>query len=184
MRAENAVIRLVLLVLHSEVMIYAFRCLIGIVLGFLLIWSFPSYEGYWTLLSIILVISPEEQDARRIAIERMKANLIGSSVALVIFLLHKPSLPVILIGAIAVVIICYGFELLNVARTAMATLIIVLLYEEKTTWWGSVERLICVTIGCVIGLGVTLSTSWIIGKVRFRLQPDRYRTQEEAEADK
>jgi hypothetical protein len=52
----------------------------------------------------------------------------------------------------------------------MATLIIVLIYEQETTsWLGAVERLVCVVTGCLIGLGITLSTAWLIDKIRTQI---------------
>ena len=151
----------------SSVLIYSVRCIIGFVIGYTLYTNIPQYEGYWTLLSILLVLTPEDKDARRLAIERMKANLIGSAVALVLFLLHKPNLGLIIVGVLSIILICYLFNLLNVARTAMATLIIVLIYEqEQTSWLGAVERFVCVVSGCLIGLGITLVTAWLLDHTR------------------
>lgn len=170
MRQKSPFRNLLALFVNSSVAIYSVRCIIGFIIGYSLYIGLPEYEGYWTLLSILLVLTPEDKDARRLSIERMKANLIGSSVALVLFLIHKPNLLTILIGVMAIIVICYGLSLLNVARTAMATLIIVLIYEQETTsWLGAVERLVCVVTGCLIGLGITLSTAWLIEKIRIQL---------------
>lgn len=153
--------------INSSVLIYSARCVIGFVIGYSLYINIPQYESYWTLLSILLVLTPEDKDARRLAIERMKANLIGSGVALILFLIHKPNLALILIGVLSTIAVCRLFNLLNVARTAMATLIIVLIYEqEKTSWMGAVERLVCVVSGCLIGLGITLITSALLDYLR------------------
>lgn len=160
---------------NSGVLIYGARCVIGFIIGYLIYLSFPQHGGYWTLLSILLVLTPEDKDARRIAIERMKANLIGSSVALFLYVAHKPTLPLIITGVLAIIAICHFFNLLNVARTAMATLIIVLIYEqEKTSWTGAAERLIFVVGGCLIGLGITLLTSAFLDWIRnaWHLEPE------------
>jgi uncharacterized membrane protein YccC len=152
---------------NSNVLIYGLKCSLGFIVGYSLYLFMPQYEVYWTLLSIILVISPEEKEAKRLALERMKANLIGSVAALVLFLIHQPTLPLIIVGALVVIAVCYLFDLLNVARTAMATLIIVLLYEqEKTSWTGAAERLICVVGGCLIGLMITLAIEALLDVIR------------------
>lgn len=156
--------------INSRITMYTAKCIVGFVIGYTLYTAIPQYEVYWALLSILLVLSPEDKDARRLAIERMKANLIGSLVALVLFLIHKPNLFLIIIGVLAVIIICQLTALINVARTAMATLIIVLVYEqEKTSWVGAVERLVCVVGGCLIGLGITFSTSFVLDFLRRKL---------------
>jgi uncharacterized membrane protein YccC len=111
---------------NSNVLIYSLKCALGFTIGYSLYLFIPQYEVYWTLLSIILVLSPEDKEAKRLALERMKANLIGSVIAVMLFLIHQPTLPLIILGVLAVISICYLFNLLNVARTAMATLIIVL----------------------------------------------------------
>ena len=61
----------------SDLIIYVFRCIIGFLIGYQLYIQFPEHELFWTLLSIILVISPEAKDSKRLAIERFKSNLIG-----------------------------------------------------------------------------------------------------------
>lgn len=156
--------------INSNVSMYTAKCVVGFIIGYSLYTAIPQYEVYWTLLSILLVLTPEDKDAKRLAFERMKANLIGSVVALVLFLIHKPNLTLIIIGVLAIIAICHVMNLLNVARTAMATLIIVLIYEQETTsWLGAVERLVCVVGGCLIGLGITLSTSWVLDFVQRKL---------------
>lgn len=69
----------------SDLIIYGFKCIIGFLIGYQLYLGFPEYELYWTMLSIILVISPEAKDARRLSIERFKSNLIGSGIGLLFY---------------------------------------------------------------------------------------------------
>ncbi|MCL9770344.1 FUSC family protein [Flavobacterium sp. HXWNR69] len=154
----------------SDLVIYVFRCLIGFFIGYHLYLNFSEYEMYWTLLSIILVISPEAKDAKRLSIERFKSNLIGSILGLVCFIIHEPNLYLMLIGIIITVIICYGFNLMNVARTAMVAFIIVTISEQtQLTWLAAVYRFTSVTVGCFIGLSVTLSTSILINHLRGKV---------------
>lgn len=147
----------------SDLIIYGFKCIIGFLIGYQLYLSLPQYELYWTLLSIILVISPEAKDARRLAIERFKSNLIGSGLGLLCFLIHTPNVYMLLLGVFLSIATCYLFNLMTVARTAIVALIIVLIHEQKQmSWIGSVERFMLVTIGCFIGLSITVITSAII----------------------
>lgn len=147
----------------SDLIIYGFKCIIGFLIGYQLYLSLPQYELYWTLLSIILVISPEAKDARRLAIERFKSNLIGSGLGLLCFLIHTPNVYMLLLGVVLSIATCYLFNLMSVARTAIVALIIVLIHEQKQmSWIGSVERFMSVTIGCFIGLSITVITSAII----------------------
>ncbi|MHC2990313.1 hypothetical protein OB13_01435 [Pontibacter sp. HJ8] len=153
--------------LGSDVIIYGVRCTIGFLVGYQLYLAFPEYELYWTIISILLVISPEEKDSRKLSVERFKSNLIGSSVGLVCFLLPVPEVVMMMTGIVLSIAICHLFNLMNVARTAVVALIIVLIHEQSTmTYWAALERFLSVTLGCLIGLYVTVLTSNIIQYLR------------------
>lgn len=147
----------------SDLIVYGFKCIVGFLIGYQLYLGFPEYELYWTLLSIILVISPEAKDARRLSIERFKSNLIGSGIGLFCYFIHAPNVYMLVLGIILSIATCYFFNLMNVARTAIVALIIVLIHEQtQMSWIGAVERFISVTTGCFIGLSITISTSTVI----------------------
>ncbi|MNE18882.1 hypothetical protein D3C80_1119410 [compost metagenome] len=151
----------------SDLIIYGFKCSIGFLIGYQLYLGFPEYELYWTLLSIILVISPEAKDAHRLSIERFKSNLIGSGVGLICFLIHDPNIYMVVLGIILSIATCYLFNLMTVARTAIVALIIVLIHEQtQISWLAAVERFISVTTGCFIGLSITVVTTVIITYLR------------------
>ncbi|TRX12289.1 FUSC family protein [Flavobacterium gawalongense] len=160
----------------SDLIIYGFKCIIGFLIGYQLYLSFPQYELYWTMLSIILVISPEAKDARRLSIERFKSNLIGSGIGLFCYFIHAPNVYMLLLGIILSIATCYFFNLMNVARTAIVALIIVLIHEQtQMSWIGAVERFISVTTGCFIGLSITIITSAVINYWRKKSKPSARR---------
>ena len=147
----------------SDLVIYAFRCLIGFLIGYQLYLHFPHYEAYWTLLSIILVISPEAKDAKRLSIERFKSNVIGSLLGLGCFIVYEPNIYIMLLGIVLTVMVCYLFQLMNVARTAIVAFIIVAIHEQtQLSWLPAVYRFASVTVGCLIGLSITMLTSFLI----------------------
>ena len=115
----------------SDLIIYGFKCIIGFLIGYQLYLGFPEYELYWTMLSIILVISPEAKDARRLSIERFKSNLIGSGIGLFCYFIHAPNVYMLVLGIVLSIATCYFFNLMNVARTAIVALIIVLIHEQN-----------------------------------------------------
>ena len=153
----------------SDLVIYVFRCLIGFLIGYQLYLNFKEYEAYWTLLSIILVISPEAKDAKRLSIERFKSNLIGSILGLLCFIIYEPNVYLMLFGIVLTVVVCYYFQLMNVARTAMVAFIIVTISEQtQLTWLAAVYRFTSVTIGCFVGLSITILTSYLINYWRSK----------------
>lgn len=151
----------------SDLVIYIFRCLIGFLIGYQLYLQFPKFEAYWTLLSIILVISPEAKDAKRLSVERFKSNLIGSIIGLLCFIIYELNFFVMLSGIVLTVVVCYLFQLMNVARTALVAFIIVTIHEQtQLSSLAAIYRFISVTIGCLIGLSVTIVTSLLINYLR------------------
>ena len=149
-------------IVSSPVLIYIIRCLIGFLIGYKLYQEFPDFELFWTLLSIILVISPEEKDTRKLSTERFKSNFIGSAVALILLLFMEPNIYAIIFGIFITIIICRLFRVLNMARVALVTLLIIMVQPHQE---GLVEapiyRFGSVAIGCFIGLVIVVLTSMI-----------------------
>ena len=155
--------------LGSDVFIYVVRCITGFLIGYAFYLHFPEYELYWTIISILLVISPEEKDAKKLTYDRFKANLIGSSVGLICYLFPVSEMLMMLLGIMIAIAICHFFKLMTVARTAIVALIIVVIHEQETmTYWAAVERFLSVTGGCFIGLLVTMGSSPVIQYLRHK----------------
>lgn len=155
-------------IITSQLLIYIFRCVLGFVIGYELMMNYPKYDLFWVLLSIILVISPEGKDSKRLTIERVKSNLIGSAVGLGCeFFNDKSTIYVIIVGIIITSIICYILNVMNMARVAIVALLIVLLQphlsEIELT---PIFRAGTVVLGCFIGFSITLFTSIIIQKLK------------------
>lgn len=155
--------------LHSDFIIYTIRVLIGFLLGYILFVSFPEYSVSWTLISIILVISPQENESKKIAIDRAKSNFIGSAIGLSLYFAPISQLYAMIIGILSSLIICKALNIMAVARTSMVALIIVYLHEQESrSYFAALDRFGCVCVGCLIGLSVILSTRNIIIKLRNR----------------
>ena len=133
---------------------YVAKCLVGVSVGYLLMRAFPRESGqyYWVLLSVVLSITHDNND--KVAIDRMRGNVVGSVVGLLVFFLHNPpNLLTICIGVIMVITLCFGLDLIGVCRTALVGFIIVMMYEaDHSSWMGAIYRLISVVGGCMLGL--------------------------------
>ncbi|PVY37346.1 FUSC family protein [Pontibacter virosus] len=150
-----------------DVVLYIIRCIIGFLIGYTLYLAFPQVEFFWTMLSILLVLSPEIRDSSMLTVERIKSNLIGSSVGLLCVWLPVPQVLMMVIGIAVSILVCHFFNLMDVARTAVVALVIVVTYEKEViTNLAGVERFLCVTLGCVIGYGVSAATSFLSDKLR------------------
>lgn len=134
----------------------------GFSLGFFLMKQFPQFDLFWALLSIMLVISPEGKDAPRLTTERVKANLIGAFSAFAVILLPFDIFYEIMIGIVLAALLCHFFKLLNVSRTAIVAIIIILIERPNDSFMASIERFLSVLLGCIIGLLIVVSTGYSI----------------------
>lgn len=103
-----------------------------------------------------MVLSPEGKDAVDLSLTRIKANLVGATVGILILALQIPSPWNIALGAALSLFACDRLKLNNGARSTLAAMIIILLHPEGTHVWDSaLSRVSAVIVGCAIGLIIT-----------------------------
>lgn len=159
--------------INSQLCVYITRVLIGFIIGYSLYIKLPEYQLFWTLISIILVISPEGKDSRRLSIERFKSNFVGSSVGLLCLLIHPTNVYMIVGGILFTCIICQLFNIINMARVALVALLIVLIQSHvDAKQLAPIMRFASVSLGCIIGLLVTVCTSMLIRKLKGSQEPN------------
>ncbi len=134
---------------------YLLKCLIGASICHLLTVLFPQYPFYWSSISVLLVFSVEHKN--HLAFDRMKANLLGSAAAFLVFFIPMSDFMQLLAGVVIVVLIGFALKLVNAMRSALAALVIVLVREEQEkNFVAAMERISCVVVGCVVALIVTI----------------------------
>lgn len=142
--------------LTLEFMIYVLKCLLGLALCYFFYWLFPQYRFYWSIVSVLLVISPDDLDCKKLPIARMKANIAGSLVGLILFIIHPPNLLMMSIGVVTTILICYIIQLGTATRSALAALIIVLVQQlNDHSLISAFERMVSVVLGCLVALFIT-----------------------------
>nr|WP_199079488.1 FUSC family protein [Pedobacter sp. ASV19] len=152
--------------------IYILQCIIGLCICYALYYYFPGQQFFWSMVSVVLVIAPNNKDSNQLAFDRMKANILGSSVGLLLFLIHRPNLFMICIGIALTLLIGIGLKLNSALRSSLSALVIVMIHEEdkNSTWHIAFERMGCVMLGCVVGLLVTIVFN-AFGKWLSKLRP-------------
>lgn len=154
-------------IITSPLLIYTIRCLIGFVIGYLMYRRFKEFEIFWALLSIILVISPEEKDSKRLSIERFKSNFVGSVVAMACVWLLPKTVYSIMVGIVVTIVLCWGFKIMNMARVAIVALLIIMIEPHHTQiGYTPIYRALSTGLGCIIGLTIVIVTSGIIHFLR------------------
>lgn len=133
------------------------KCVLGILLCSLVSVYFHEWIDYsWSLISVMLVLSPEGKDALELALTRIKGNLVGAGVGLLLLWVQLPSPWNIATGAAVALLICDWLKLNIAARSTLAAVIIILLHHDTPTRWGSAaSRVGAVIAGCALGLFIT-----------------------------
>lgn len=141
---------------NKILLVYAAKCAAGILLC-TLICHFISWIDYpWSLISVVLVLSPEGKDAVELSLTRIKANLVGAATGLLLLLSQIPHPYNIAVGALVSLFVCDRLNLNAGARSTLAALIIILLHKEGTHLWdAAISRVSAVIMGCLLGLSIT-----------------------------
>jgi uncharacterized membrane protein YgaE (UPF0421/DUF939 family) len=133
--------------------LYLAKCLIGASVCYGLYILFPGVQFSWSIVSVLLVLSPDFSDSLKLAFDRIKANLIGASLGLVAYLVRPPDLLSLGASILGTILVCAFFRLGNVTRTALAAVVIVLIQEkERNNWNLGLQRMAAVVIGSLVGL--------------------------------
>ncbi len=147
---------------------YILKCMIGVSICYALYINFPNFPFYWSIISVAIVFSVEHKN--NLAYDRMKANILGSVAGFGLYFIPLNNLLLILLGIILVITLGTIFKLGNAIRTALAALIIVVVKQGiEKEWWIALTRVICVVVGCVVALIITLGFNYFeIYKAKYK----------------
>lgn len=148
---------------NKTLAIYAAKCVTGVLLCFPIFIFLNQWIDYtWSLISVVLVLSPEGKDALDLALTRIKANFVGAGTGLLILLLQLPAPINLAIGAVVSLFVCDRLKLNAGARSTLAAMIIILLHQldnphvySEHLWDSALSRIIAVVSGCILGLLIT-----------------------------
>jgi len=142
---------------HVVLVFYILETLIGAAIGYG-IYCFEPTLGMWCLISIVLVLAPDQKDTMMLATNRIKANLVGAAIGLCSFFIHPTNFAMICFGLAASILLCEWMKIQHANRTAAASVLIVSLHEPgKYFWQVAADRAGGVVLGCLIGILITYS---------------------------
>ncbi|MEO7427704.1 MAG: FUSC family protein [Fibrobacteria bacterium] len=148
-----------------RLLLYAVKCVLGLCAGYALYRAFPQHQFFWSMISIMLVLAPDGGDSTKLAFERMEANVVGSTIGMLLYLLHKPNLLLLCMGVVITIAVGTKLRLENAIRSALVSLIIVMVGEQQNNSWRiALERIGCVIAGCVIALLITFAFNFLLPK--------------------
>jgi len=156
--------------LSPQELLYIVKCILGVLVCYGFYSAFPAYPFYWSIISVVLVFTPDNDQT--LAFDRIKANLLGSSVGLLMFFLPITGVFLFCLGVMLTIILGIILKLENTIRPALAAVVIVLVQENQHhNWMVGLERVGCVLLGCFVALCITLiftKVAW--AKLYYKLQ--------------
>ena len=139
----------------SSYIAYLIKCLIGVIICYALYNFIPEYPFYWSIVSVVLVLSPDKSN--RLAYDRMKANALSCAIGIALYPLKLPDMLILCLGVVLTIVAGIVLGITSMLRTALAALVIIILQQEQTKhWYMALERVICVVTGCVVALLITI----------------------------
>ncbi|NSL86514.1 FUSC family protein [Chitinophaga solisilvae] len=140
----------------KRLLIYAAKCVSGVLVVMLLSWLLDYRDVVWVLISVMLVLSPDGSDAVTLAVTRIKANIVGATSGFLMLLVHPNMILMMSVAVFITVVVCNIFKLEPATRTALAATIIVMTHEAGQHLWDTaVGRVLSVFTGCILGLLIT-----------------------------
>jgi uncharacterized membrane protein YgaE (UPF0421/DUF939 family) len=116
-----------------------------------------AQAGIWAVVSAVVVTQPDTRGSVAAAALRMVANILGAGVGLLVSeLLGAQQLVALAAGLLIVAFVCHTLRLDATARTASASLAIVLLKDPSGVLGSSGTRVLGVVAGCAVAFIVTV----------------------------
>jgi uncharacterized membrane protein YgaE (UPF0421/DUF939 family) len=135
--------------------LYVLKCTLGASICYGLYIAFPQYPLFWSIISVALVVSPENDT--KLPYLRMEGNFVGSVIGLMVFFIPLPTIFLLCIGITLTILTGLFLKLTASVRTAVAATIIVLFQETSAHSWNvALQRVGCVLVGCVVGFIITI----------------------------
>jgi len=141
-------------------LVYLAKCIIGVIICYILYKAVPQYPFYWSVISVALATSQDNSNTQ--AYDRIKANILGCAVGICLYPIQLPELLLLCIGIAVTILLGIFLQINSTIRSALAALIIITLQVEQTKhWYIALERVVCVVAGCLIALFITLLFNWV-----------------------
>ncbi|MBU0927241.1 MAG: FUSC family protein [Spirochaetes bacterium] len=151
-----------------DTILYVVKCLAGTAVSYSLYVAFPRYPLYWSIISVLLVLDPDEKESMRLSYARMKANIAGAAVGVAAILAFgRVRLAALCLSVVATLALCQLIKLGKATRSALAALVIVTV-SGPATWITGLERMACVVFGCLVAMALNVLTSLVMRWPRSR----------------
>ena len=139
---------------HFEALIFSAKAAVAAVAAVLLYGLTDMPGGVWAAVSAVIVTQPSMHPSVKASLMRVIANLIGASVGAVMSIVLGHQLLSLAIGVLVTGMICHFTKLDDALRPAYAAVVIVIMSLDTRGWYGSLDRVLAVFLGCICALVV------------------------------
>jgi uncharacterized membrane protein YgaE (UPF0421/DUF939 family) len=139
---------------HFSALIFSTKAAVAAVAAVLLFGLTGLAGGVWAAVSAVIVTQPSMHPSLRASTTRVIANLIGASVGAVMGLALGHQLLSVAAGVLVTGMVCHFTKLDEALRPAYAAVVIVIMSPDTKGWYGSLDRVLAVVLGCVCALAV------------------------------
>lgn len=138
----------------GEALAFSIKAAVAGVLAVLLFGFTGMPGGIWAAVSAVIVTEPSMHPSVRTSTMRVTANLIGAVVGSAISMALGHQLWALALGVVATGMICHYTRLDDALRPAYSAVVIVIMNFDPHEWYGSLDRVLAVFLGCVCALAV------------------------------
>jgi uncharacterized membrane protein YccC len=140
----------------KSLLLYMAKCIVATLVVFGVTRLLDYKDIIWPLVSAILVLTPDSNEAVPLAAVRIGANLIASGTSLICLLFGLSNVFTLCVGFSLTILLCAIFRLMAGSRSALAAVAIIMMHEQGTHLWdAAAERAAMVIAGCLLGLVIT-----------------------------
>lgn len=140
---------------HLDALTFSCKAAVSAVVADLSFGLFHLNGVIWAPISAVIVTQPTMHPSIRASLMRVAANTIGAFIGAILATVVGYSLLSMAIGVVVTGLVCHFAKLDEAAlRPAYAAVVIVTLSNETHAWFGSMDRVLGVTVGCLSALAV------------------------------
>lgn len=141
---------------HIDALLFSAKAAVSALLADWVFGLFHLNGVVWAPISAVIVSQPTLHPSVQASLYRVAANLIGAFVGAVLITVIGHPMVSMGIGVVLTGLVCHFAKLDDALRPAYAAVVIVTLSSEPSAWFGSMDRVLGVSVGCACALAVAL----------------------------
>jgi uncharacterized membrane protein YgaE (UPF0421/DUF939 family) len=149
-----------------QAFLFSLQAAIAAVLAYLAYRAFGLPGATWAPVSALVVMKPSLKTSWQAALLRFAANIVGATSGALCGGALGHSMSALALGVLLTGLVCHYARLDDSLRSAYAASAIVTLGTDTAVWFGSLDRVLAVVVGCAMALLVGLAFAPLTSRPR------------------